>query len=171
MFSAVSELPGQVSEDRHGIGTLSHPTKPPQLLSLGEYLVNLSVSEDGRHPCFHRATAEELVCRVFELREFATRAHLHLADCEGVRRPRDVRVLEDKVFLIGSRTHGDLHNFLKRKKRLPEVQAAQLFRQIVSLVGAAHRKNIALRDLKLKKFVFEDPQRYVCGCSGMLFMC
>ena len=66
------------------------------------------------------------------------------------------------MFVIGSRTYGDLHNYLKQHKKLSEVQAAPIFRQILTLVRDAHRKNIALRDLKLKNFVFEDPERYIC---------
>lgn len=88
-----------------------------------------------------------------------SKADLLLTDCDGIQPLCNVCRLEDKVFLISEKTHGDLHNFLKGKKRLLEVEAAPLFQQIVHLVAAAHSKNLALRDLKLKKFVFVDSER------------
>ena len=86
---------------------------------------------------------------------------MFFSECEGVHRPINVCVLESKVFVIGGRTYGDLHNHLKQHKKLSEVQAAPIFRQILTLVRDAHRRNIALRDLKLKNFVFEDPERSI----------
>ncbi len=61
--------------------------------------------------------------------------------------------------VISNLIYGDLHQYLRERKRLTEVQAAPLFQQIVRLVRDAHSRGIALRDIKLKKFVFEDKAR------------
>ena len=143
--------------------TLSPFPPGTSLVSLGRYLINVDKSENGAHPCFDQlATAAQdhhLAARVVPLEDFTSKAHLLLADCDGVQPLRDVCRLKDKVFLILGKTHGDLHNFLKERKRLSEVEAAPVFWQIVSLVAAAHSTGLALRDLKLKKFVFTDAQR------------
>ena len=71
----------------------------------------------------------------------------------------DVTKLNDKFYVFSPRPFGDLHNFLKQRRKLTEGIAASIFRQIVVLVRDAHRKNVVLRDLKLKKFVFEDEKK------------
>ena len=167
MFSVASQLASQKSkETQHGAIVLkpsSQPSFPPgsQLLSLGRYLVNLSTSDGVEHPCLDTHTGQQLDCRIYNLKDFQSLAPVFFSECEGVHRPVNVCVLESKVFVIGGRTYGDLHNYLKQHKKLSEVQAAPIFRQILTLARDAHRKNIALRDLKLKNFVFEDPERYI----------
>jgi len=168
MFSVASKLASQSLEEyQHGAvvtDTQSPPPFPPgsQLLSLGRYLVNLSISEGAdRYPCVDTHTGQQLDCRVYSLKDFHTLAPLLFTECKGVHRPKDVCVLENKVFVIGNQTYGDLHNHLKQRKKLSELQAAAIFRQILTLVRDAHKKSIALRDLKLKNFVFEDQERYV----------
>lgn len=186
MFSVASKLPSQPQFEKsgqHGAITLlkkapaspqvlSPPNFPhgSQILSLGRYLVNLSICEGSEHPCYDALNGERLSCKVYELGDFHSKAHLLLKDCWGVCSPRNVCVL-DKVFVINGKTYGDLHNFLKQKKKLPEAVAAPLFQQIVSLVIDAHRKDITLRDLKLKKFVFEDLERYGCNNLTMQSAC
>lgn len=178
MFSVASKLPKPHSTEQHGTivglqpgASQPSPFFPPgsHLLSLGQYLVNLSVCDGNFHSCMNNFTGDHLSCQVFDLGTFQSKAPLFFSECEGVCRPRDVHVVDKKVFVITKRTYGDLHNYLKRRKKLSEAQAAPLFLQIVSLVKDAHRKNITLRDLKLKKFVFEDSDRYMCVlCSWVV---
>ena len=72
----------------------------------------------------------------------------------------------EKVFVFSPKPFGDLHNYLKQRRKLKEGVAARLFQQIVLLVRDAHRKNVVLRDLKLKKFVFEDQENNHCDVWG-----
>ena len=58
-------------------------------------------------------------------------------------------------------TYIRLHDFLKQHRKLEEGLAARLFRQIVVLVQDAHRKNVVLRDLQLRSFVFEDDDKTI----------
>lgn len=55
--------------------------------------------------------------------------------------------------------YGDLHSYLKTKKRLSEQEAGSLFRQISQIVGDCHEQGIILRDIKLSKFVFSDEEK------------
>ena len=40
-----------------------------------------------------------------------------------------------------------------------ESEALRLFQQIVTIVNDCHENGICLRDLKLRKFVFTDPEK------------
>lgn len=65
----------------------------------------------------------------------------------------------DGVYVVFEPHYGDLHSFMKDKKRLDEPEARQVFRQCVEAVNACHENGIIIRDIKLKKFVFLDPER------------
>ena len=50
----------------------------------------------------------------------------------------------------GTRLFGNLHYYLKQRRKLKEGLAASIFRQIVLLVRDAHSKSVVLRNLRLK---------------------
>ncbi|KAJ7332223.1 hypothetical protein JRQ81_014403 [Phrynocephalus forsythii] len=52
-----------------------------------------------------------------------------------------------------------MHNYVRRCKRLPEPEAAALFRQMAGAVGHCHQHGVILRDLKLGRFIFADGGR------------
>lgn len=56
---------------------------------------------------------------------------------------------------------GDLHSYVRVRKRLRESEAKRLFRQMCAVVKSCHEQGIVLRDLKLRKFVFADTERWV----------
>ena len=72
---------------------------------------------------------------------------------------QEVVVGDKNVYLMFPPCHGDLHSYVRTRRRLREPSARHLFRQIVSAVHEAHAKGIVLRDLKLRKFVFTDESR------------
>lgn len=63
------------------------------------------------------------------------------------------------LYLIFPKAHGDLHSYVRSRKRLRESEAKKLFRQIAETVQVCHENGIVLRDLKLRKFVFADQHR------------
>lgn len=65
----------------------------------------------------------------------------------------------NNVFVLFEPHFGDLHSFMKEKKRLEEPEARHIFRQCVQAVHACHENGIIIRDIKLKKFVFLDQER------------
>lgn len=71
------------------------------------------------------------------------------------------------------KNHGSLHAYVVERKRLSEQEAFWFFRQIVALLVFCHRRGVVLRDLKLRKFVFADPERRTIRLDGMdeLFVC
>lgn len=64
-----------------------------------------------------------------------------------------------KLYLISPASYGDLHTYLRSKRRLKESEARSLFRQAAQAVYDCHRHGVVLTDLKLRRFVFADPQR------------
>ena len=63
------------------------------------------------------------------------------------------------VYVIFNQFYGDLHSYMKEKKRLDETEAKHIFRQCVEAVNDCHQNGIIVRDIKLKKFVFIDAER------------
>lgn len=65
------------------------------------------------------------------------------------------------VYMLFDQHFGDLHTYMKYKKRLDESEARLIFRQCVEIVDECHQNGIILKDIKLKKFVFLDEQKYI----------
>ncbi|KAH0554150.1 tribbles homolog 2-like [Cotesia glomerata] len=65
----------------------------------------------------------------------------------------------DKKYLLLEGHHGDLHAYVRARRRLREPEARRLFRQVSKAVATCHENGVVLRDLKLRKFVFADEAR------------
>ena len=88
-------------------------------------------------------------------------AHYRLDSHPRVSSLHEVVVGNRYLYLVYPKAHGDLHSYVRSRKRLRESEAKRLFKQIAETVQVCHRNGIVLRDLKLRKFVFADPQRWV----------
>lgn len=55
----------------------------------------------------------------------------------------------------------DLHAYVRRRRRLAEPEAARLFAQVVEAVAHCHRQGVVVRDIKLRRFLFADDERFV----------
>lgn len=167
LVSYLLQLKSEQSDQRvEHVVTYSRPPPPlpfpagSHLLPVGHYVVNLSAKEaDHHHPSLDLRTRQLINCKIYSLKDFQRLAPLVYSDIEGVHTVLDVDTQQDTVYVFSARPYGDLHNFLKQRKKLREGLAATIFKQIVLLVQDAHRKKVVLRDLKLKKFVFEDPEK------------
>nr|XP_034173135.1 tribbles homolog 2 [Osmia lignaria]XP_034173136.1 tribbles homolog 2 [Osmia lignaria] len=62
-------------------------------------------------------------------------------------------------YLLLEGHHGDLHAYVRARRRLREPEARRLFRQAARAVATCHEYGVVLRDLKLRKFVFADESR------------
>ncbi|XP_020284991.1 tribbles homolog 2 [Pseudomyrmex gracilis] len=92
--------------------------------------------------------------------EALLRAHLRL---EGTGAASNaVGVVEapgGRRYLLLEGHHGDLHAYVRARRRLREPEARRLFRQAAKAVATCHDYGVVLRDLKLRKFVFADEAR------------
>ena len=76
-----------------------------------------------------------------------------------VARPAEVLAGPQHLYAFFPRPHGDMHSLVRRRRRLPEPEAAALFRQMAAALAHCHQHGLVLRDLKLRRFVFTDRER------------
>jgi tribbles-like protein len=172
-----------------GGGTLSPNVNPPgffpQLLPcngdaktdpsievVGSYLLVEKLSSAPTvdvYRALHIGTHEEFVCKAFPVAKYRDilspywqcGPHPHIADIV------EIIVGASRAYVLFRRSHEDLHSYIRRKRRLREAEAAQLFAQIVSAIKRCHRRGVVLGDLKLRKFVFVDQQRTQLVLEGL----
>lgn len=77
----------------------------------------------------------------------------------GINQVKKIIIGRVHTFILFSPSFGDLHSYVRNKRRLREHEAMPLFRQIVEIVADCHRNGIILRDLKLRKFIFSNKER------------
>lgn len=87
--------------------------------------------------------------------------HALMGGCEGVRSPIEmvVTACRRRAWVVFAAHHGDLHSYVRVRRRLREAEAQRLFSKVATTVAACHDAGLVLRDLKLRKFVFTDPDR------------
>ena len=142
--------------------TTNNPSSNGQnVYKIGQYLIldsNPGSAFSRAIDCQNRA---ELTCKVIESKKLGDvlAPYTRLESHENINEIVDVIVGETKAYLFMKNSYGDLHSYVKTKKRLREDEAVKLFRQIVKAVCRCHEAGIVLRDLKLRKFVFKDKDR------------
>ena len=82
-----------------------------------------------------------------------TGSHKYLNEIE------EIILGETRAYVLFARHYGDLHSYVRQRRRLKEHEASRLFFQIVQAVLHCHESGVVLRDLKLRKFVFKNPER------------
>jgi len=142
---------------------LAHPREGQSASLLGgKYILLDELEGSTLHRCLDIQSQEELVCKVVS-REASGQAllaaHYRVDGHPFINPIQEVVVGDKNVYLMFPPCHGDLHSYVRTRRRLREPSARHLFRQIVSAVHEAHSKGIVLRDLKLRKFVFTDESR------------
>ncbi|XP_015610356.1 tribbles homolog 2 [Cephus cinctus] len=114
--------------------------------------------------CVDVQTGQQLVAKALTVGdkggEALLQAHLRL---EGTGAASGVAGVVDapggRRYLLLEGHHGDLHAYVRARRRLREPEARRLFRQAARAVATCHENGVVLRDLKLRKFVFADEAR------------
>lgn len=101
------------------------------------------------------------ICKVFEISKYRESlcAYWQVDSHENISSISEIILGETKAYVFFERNYGDLHSYVRQKKRLKEDEAARLFHQIVKAVKHCHDNGVILRDLKLRKFVFKNKER------------
>merc|ERR1719285_1017003 len=140
-----------------------HPREGHQAsLLVGKYLLLDALEGSSLHRCLHIQTQEELVCKVVSREaggQSLLAAHYRVDGHPRINPIQEGVVGQKHIYLVFPPCHGDMHCYVRTRRRLREPNARHLFRQIVAAVHEAHIKGIVLRDLKLRKFVFTDESR------------
>ncbi|KAK2095314.1 Tribbles 1 [Saguinus oedipus] len=87
------------------------------------------------------------------------RPYIQLPSHSNITGIVEVILGETKAYVFFEKDFGDMHSYVRSRKRLREEEAARLFKQIVSAVAHCHQSAIVLGDLKLRKFVFSTEER------------
>lgn len=99
--------------------------------------------------------------QVFPIKHYQDkiRPYIQLPSHRNITGIVEVILGETKAYVFFERDFGDMHSYVRSRKRLREEEAARLFKQIVSAVAHCHQSAIVLGDLKLRKFVFSTEER------------
>ncbi|CAN8026689.1 unnamed protein product [Ixodes persulcatus] len=127
----------------------------------GRYILLEQLEGSAMYRSVNVHTHEEFSCKVVpsERCRQALAGHLRLDGRDHVNQVEEVLVGDSLTYVFFKRSYGDLHSYVRAKRRLREPEALCLFHQVASAVQACHEAGVVLRDLKLRKFVFEDPER------------
>nr|CAB3267235.1 tribbles homolog 2 [Phallusia mammillata] len=170
-----------------GLASPTPPTFIPdgshQASRVGNYLIVEHVEGHNSGNVFRAVninTEEESICKVYKCEEYrkAVDGYSRTANHPNINKINDIVFDSNKAYCFlnpgismqdsGNQSEGEnrkgfraenLHSLVRSKKRLPEVDAAPLFAQVVAAVAHCHQHNIVLRDLKLRKFIFKDTER------------
>lgn len=82
------------------------------------------------------------------IEQLANKYHIHFF--------RDIISLERTAVVLYPNYTNNLHQYITEKHRLNENEARNLFSQIVRAVQICHRVGLIVRDLKLRKIIFND---------------
>nr|CAI5856246.1 unnamed protein product [Callosobruchus analis] len=146
----------RVTTDRYNQGLNFTPTA----IIADKYQIFEQVEGSSLYRCVDINTKEELVCKIVSRDSHSlVSAHYRLDYHLRVARLREVVARDRYLYLVFPPAHGDLHSYVRCRKRLREPEARRLFRQIAETVRVCHEHGIVLRDLKLRKFVFADEAR------------
>ncbi|EHB17182.1 Tribbles-like protein 3 [Heterocephalus glaber] len=141
---------------------LAHvPAMAPVSQHLGPYVL-LEPKEDGRaYRALHRPTGTEYTCKVYPASEAQAvlEPYSRLPPHDHVARPAQVLLGTELLYAFFCRTHGDMHSLVRSRGRVPEPEAALLFRQMAAALAHCHQHGLVLRDLKLRRFVFTNRER------------
>ncbi|XP_044520222.1 tribbles homolog 3 [Gracilinanus agilis] len=134
---------------------------PAAFSRLGPYVL-LEAQEGGRaYRAMHCPTNTEYMCKVYpaaSYRELLS-PYAHLPRHPHVAPVVEAVLGQQHVYVFFPRAHGDMHSYVRERRRVPEREAASLFLQMAQAVAHCHQHNLVLRDLKLRKFVFVDRER------------
>lgn len=128
---------------------------------IGRYIL----SEINPINCFCKAvhidTQKEFACRVVEIGKYRDIVSpYYLTDShENINKIEEILIGDQFVYIMFERSYGDLHSYIRSRRKLKEDEACRLFKQIVSVVNYCHSVGLAIRDLKLRKFVFKDKAK------------
>ncbi|XP_023701207.2 tribbles homolog 3 isoform X1 [Paramormyrops kingsleyae] len=133
----------------------------PSASRIGPYILLEKMEGSQIHRAVHSVTEKEYTCKVFPMKKYREliAPYVLLLPHENVVPISEVVTGERSAYVFFERSYGDMHSYVRTCKRLPEDEAAGLFRQMAAAVAHCHCRGVVLRDLKLRKFVFTDRQR------------
>lgn len=134
-------------------------------LKIGDYILfqpsNQTNANDTFNSAFNVKMNKFFYWKKFEKKNYMKKleAFFIMESSERVYSFSEIILDDFNAYVIYDPHYGDLHTYMKEKKRLDEAEAKYLFKQCVEAVMECHENGIIVRDIKLKKFVFVDAER------------
>ncbi|KAM8916413.1 tribbles homolog 2-like [Spinachia spinachia] len=137
----------------------SGPSQSPS--RVGSYFLFERCEGEKSYRAEHAQTKQQYTCQVLPLRGFQERlaAYARVGHHDNVSGLLDVVIGQDSVYVFLPGHYGDMHAYVRSRKRLGEEEAGLLFAQMLNAVMHCHHRGVVLRDLKLRRFVFTDEYR------------
>ncbi|XP_007547108.1 tribbles homolog 2-like [Poecilia formosa] len=166
----------ETSHSASGLSSYLTPTIPAPKSSpsqpssrVGPYLLFVSCEREETYRAVHTSTQKQYTCQVLPLQGFQERlaAYERIGKHDNICHLQDVVVGQDNLYVFLPDHHGDMHAYVRRRKRLDEEEAGRLFAQMLNAVVHCHNKGVILRDLKLRRFVFMDQYRTRLALLGL----
>ena len=151
----------QTYQTAHNHSTNGNMNMFSHVSKIGKYLILDRLSGSSLHRAIDSETKQEYACRILEInryREYVS-PYFQIDSHQHINKVVEVLVGECFAYVIFEPSYGDLHSYVRSKRRLKEEEASRLFNQIVGAVCHCHDAGLVLRDLKLRKFVFQDKER------------
>ena len=154
----ISVIDGQDEQD------ITVDSNKIELVQLGNrYLVNLRqrlTKDKSAYPCVDLISGRQLTCQEISLEDQLSLQNLHrLPNHPGLKLPVDTFRSPRGFYVLNRKDYGDLHNYVRSKKKLSEGESRRIFKQIVEIVHHCHSNLMVVSELKLKKLVFLDEER------------
>ncbi|KAK5622720.1 hypothetical protein CRENBAI_025703 [Crenichthys baileyi] len=145
----------------------SSPSQPPS--RVGPYLLFESCEREETYRAVHTSTQNQYTCQILPLQGFQERlaAYDRIGKHDNICGLQDVVVGQDNLYVFLPDHHGDMHAYVRSRKRLDEEEAGRLFAQMLNAVTYCHHRGVILRDLKLRRFVFMDKYRTRLALLGL----
>ncbi|CAL1534745.1 unnamed protein product [Lymnaea stagnalis] len=140
-----------------------------QFLVIGKYVIHQSNPSVECCTAIDKTTGQEFICKVLPLCKyrqnlapyFATDGHPNIVSIW------EIILGQTSAYVFFERGYGDLHSYVREKKKIKQAEARELARQVVAAVHHCHENGVILRDLKLRKFVFKDAERTELRLDGL----
>lgn len=104
----------------------------------------------------------EFNCKILSIEQFHQYMLLldQLPAHSNVNRIVQVVLGKRYAYLFYDRHCDDLYSYVRKNGCINEQDCLSIFRQIVQVVAHCHQHDIIVNDLKLRKFLFMDTNRY-----------
>lgn len=136
---------------------------------VGPYFLLERCEGEETYKAEHAHTKQQYTCQVIPLHGYQERlaAYTRIGHHDNICGLLDVVVGQESVYVFLPGHHGDMHAYVRSRKRLGEEEAGHLFAQMLNAVMHCHGHGVVLRDLKLRRFVFTDKYRTRLALLGL----
>uniref|UniRef100_A0A4W6CTK2 Protein kinase domain-containing protein n=1 Tax=Lates calcarifer TaxID=8187 RepID=A0A4W6CTK2_LATCA len=136
---------------------------------VGPYILFERCEGEETYRAVHAHTQQQYTCQVLPLRGYQEHlaAYARIGHHDNICGLQDVVIGQDSVYVFLPNHHGDMHAYVRNRKRLGEEEAGLLFTQMLNAVMHCHCHGVVLRDLKLRRFVFTDRYRTHLALLGL----